>query len=79
MGSIQPFLALAIELKKRGHTPVLALFSQYYSWAKRFGIDFVPIDKGIESITQLNSKKETKVSVTNAIQQIQQFLGEGEK
>jgi sterol 3beta-glucosyltransferase len=43
LGNIQPFFALADELRKHGHHPVLALAPAYASYAAQFGFEFVPI------------------------------------
>src|SRR5689334_18754541 len=42
-GDIWPFLALAIELRRHGHQPILALSPNFASLADRPGIKFVPI------------------------------------
>jgi UDP:flavonoid glycosyltransferase YjiC (YdhE family) len=43
LGNIQPFVALAHELRKHGHQPVLALAPAFSSYAAEFGFEFVPI------------------------------------
>ncbi len=43
LGNIQPFASLAHELRRFGHTPVLALAPTYAAYAKQLGIEFVPI------------------------------------
>lgn len=43
LGNIQPFVALAHELRKHGHQPVLALAPTFTSYAAEFGFDFIPI------------------------------------
>ena len=42
-GDIQPFLALAIELKSHGHEPVLGLAPNFESRVRSLGLEFVPI------------------------------------
>jgi len=43
LGNIQPFVALASELRKFGHQPVLALAPIYASYAAQLGFEFVPV------------------------------------
>lgn len=42
-GDVQPFVALAIELRRHGHQPVLALSPGFAAWAELFDLPFVPI------------------------------------
>src|ERR1700752_4981592 len=41
-GDFEPFLALAIEMKRHGHEPVLAFLPHYAARAEKLGIEFVP-------------------------------------
>ncbi|MCP3140918.1 glycosyltransferase [Pyxidicoccus xibeiensis] len=43
LGDVQPFLALAVELKRHGHHPVLAAAPSYRAMAESHGIDFAPV------------------------------------
>ncbi|HZI08989.1 MAG TPA: glycosyltransferase [Myxococcus sp.] len=43
LGDVQPFLALAVELKRHGHHPVLAAAPSYGPMAAAHGIDFAPV------------------------------------
>lgn len=43
LGDVQPFLALAVELKRHGHHPVLAAAPSYGPMAAAQGIDFAPV------------------------------------
>lgn len=43
LGDVQPFLALAVELKRHGHHPVLAAAPSYRALAEPHGIDFAPV------------------------------------
>lgn len=43
LGDIQPFIALAHELRMHGHSPVLALAPAYRAYAGELGFEFVPI------------------------------------
>src|ERR1700733_7418357 len=43
LGNIQPFVALASELRKGDHQPVLALAPTYASYVNQLGFEFVPV------------------------------------
>lgn len=43
MGDILPFVALAVELRRHGHLPVLALPPAFESLARTHGVEFVPV------------------------------------
>ncbi|QFQ97055.1 glycosyltransferase family 1 protein [Streptomyces phaeolivaceus] len=45
-GDVQPFLALAVALRRHGHHPLLAAPSSYASDASVYGVDFAAIDDG---------------------------------
>jgi rhamnosyltransferase subunit B len=47
-GDINPLIALALELKKRGHTPVMALPEVYRSRISPLGLEFHPIRPDID-------------------------------
>src|SRR5215212_11488358 len=42
-GDFLPYLALAVELHRHGHQPVLAYPPYYRSLADRYGLEFIPI------------------------------------
>ena len=48
-GDIQPFVALAVELRRHGHQPVLALSPFYADRARRLGIDFAPVGPDVSA------------------------------
>lgn len=50
-GDVQPLLALALELRARGHTPVLCVAPNFQPWIASFGIDVVPIGPDLEALT----------------------------
>jgi sterol 3beta-glucosyltransferase len=55
-GDIQPFLALARELQRRGHEPVLAFSPYFESWATRLGLRFIPIGPDLKEMqNQINA------------------------
>jgi len=43
LGDINPLIALAIELKRRGHTPIMAIQSLYIPYVEPLGIQVHPI------------------------------------
>jgi len=47
-GDINPLIALALELKRRGHTPVMALPAVYRSRIEPVGVEFHPIRPDID-------------------------------
>ena len=47
-GDINPLIALSLELKRRGHTPVLALPAVYQPKIAPLGIEFNPIRPDID-------------------------------
>src|SRR5271165_4153283 len=47
-GDIHPLIAIAVELKRRGHTPVMALPSLYAPKIEPLGIEFRPIHPDID-------------------------------
>jgi sterol 3beta-glucosyltransferase len=47
-GDVQPFLALAIELLKHGHQPIVALSPNFGELVNRLGLEFVPIGPDLE-------------------------------
>lgn len=48
LGNIQPFLALAQEIRRSGYIPILAVAEQYAHYVRGFGLDFVPIGANID-------------------------------
>jgi UDP:flavonoid glycosyltransferase YjiC (YdhE family) len=48
LGDINPLIAIALELKRRGHTPVMALPAVYRSRIEPLGIEFHPIRPDID-------------------------------
>lgn len=42
-GDVEPFVALALRFKERGHKPTLATAEQFGSWIASFGLDFEPL------------------------------------
>jgi rhamnosyltransferase subunit B len=53
LGDINPLIALALELKRRGHVPVMALPAVYDSRIKPLGLEFHPIRPDIDPTNNL--------------------------
>jgi UDP:flavonoid glycosyltransferase YjiC (YdhE family) len=53
LGDINPLIALALELKRRGHVPVMALPAVYGPRIKPLGLDFHPIRPDIDPTNNL--------------------------
>lgn|GEM_PF-379222 len=49
-GDLQPFLALAVELRRHGHQPALAFAPYYESAIRHFGLEFVPIGPDFQQV-----------------------------
>jgi len=48
LGDTNPLIALALELKRRGHTPVMALPAIYEAKVRPLGLEFCPIQPNID-------------------------------
>jgi UDP:flavonoid glycosyltransferase YjiC (YdhE family) len=48
LGDINPLIAIALELKRRGHVPVMALPAVYESRIRPLGLDFHPVRPDID-------------------------------
>ena len=49
-GDVHPYLALAIELKKHNHDPVLAFPPHFASLVERFGLEFEPVGPDLQQV-----------------------------
>lgn len=49
-GSVHPFLALAVELRRQGHQPVLALSPFFANWVERLNVEFFPVGPDLRKI-----------------------------
>ena len=43
LGDLHPYLAIALELKQRGHHPVIATHELYHSKVEAEGLEFYPV------------------------------------
>ncbi len=48
-GDIQPFIALALGLKTRGHSVSIVTFKNFRDLVSDYGIDFIPLDMDMEN------------------------------
>lgn len=53
LGDIHPLIAIALELKRRGHVPVMALPAVYESRIKPLGLEFHPLRPDIDPTNNL--------------------------
>ncbi|WP_240501126.1 glycosyltransferase, partial [Streptomyces neyagawaensis] len=61
---VRPFLALAVALRRHGHTPLLAAPPPYASEAAAYGVDFASIDDGP---TRILDEPETRRIIDNGL------------
>src|SRR5262249_4230262 len=50
VGDLQPFLALAVEMRRHGHMPVLAFSPYFRSRVEGLGFDFVSIGPDLQNL-----------------------------
>ena len=48
LGDLHPMIALAIELKKRGHTPVVTTWEGYREKVEALGLEFMPLRPNVD-------------------------------
>ncbi|MEM9814357.1 MAG: glycosyltransferase, partial [Pseudomonadota bacterium] len=49
-GDVEPFVALALRLRDRGHRVTLATAEHFGSWIASFGLDFAPLTDALLEI-----------------------------
>jgi sterol 3beta-glucosyltransferase len=75
-GDIQPFLALAVELRRHGHQPLLALPPAATADASRLGLDFVPVGPDLRSAQEtINHSMVATPSVTDSTAELLGLFG----
>ena len=75
-GDIQPFLALAVELRRHGHQPLLAMPPAAAGDASRLGLDFVPVGPDLRSAQEtINHSMVAAPSVTGSTAQLLGLFG----
>lgn len=55
-GDVQPLLALALELRALGHTPVLCVAPNFQAWIESLGLDCVPVGPDLQTWTRAAPK-----------------------
>jgi amino acid adenylation domain-containing protein len=66
-GYIGPFLALAVELRRAGHKPVLALSPSFEHWVRETGVEFVAIGPSVPSDLILGSTPAQRVDIKDDV------------
>lgn len=72
-GDAQPFFALAVEMRRRGHNPVLALSPNFASHAAALGLEFAPIGPELK-LADIRGVITTQLAMSNPIDQARHFL-----
>ncbi len=76
MGDVQPFVALALELQRHGHQPVLALSPAFAEPVRRQGLDFAPIGPDLRTVqNSINQSMISSPSVTGSAADLQGLFG----
>src|SRR5262245_10475499 len=65
-GDVQPFLALAVALRDRGHKVMLAASNDFEAQINAYGIPYIRIPTNILEVSQKNSSKQATRRVTPA-------------
>jgi len=73
MGDLQPFLALAREMKRRGHEPALAFPPTFKKRIEDFGIEFFPIGKDMQAVQR--HIISTMLEVKNTADRLRSMFG----
>lgn len=68
MGDFQPFLALALELRRQGHHPVLANSPDFSTRAEQFGIEFYPLGPPMQEMN-MHSMISSSLNMSSPIEQ----------
>jgi sterol 3beta-glucosyltransferase len=56
-GDVEPYLALALGLKKAGLRPVLATSSRFQSWIETFGVEAYPLTDAVLALIETDAGK----------------------
>jgi sterol 3beta-glucosyltransferase len=85
-GDVWPFIALAAELRRHGHEPILAFSPNFSSLAERQGLAFAPIGPALELeklrdmaaalLTTSNTAAQTRPLLASALQSLPQMFRE---
>jgi sterol 3beta-glucosyltransferase len=66
-GDVVPFVALAEELRRHGHEPILALSPNFAAQIERRGLTFVPVGPDLQDATRHLIKQGIEYSGTNTM------------
>jgi sterol 3beta-glucosyltransferase len=69
-GDIQPFLALATELRRAGHKPILALSPTFSSRAAELDFEFVPIGPDLQKVQTEIIATMLELVVANSVEKL---------
>jgi len=72
-GDVQPLVALAAELRRAGHHPVIALSPNFESRARGLGVEFVPVGPPLPSEV-IRGVMSTLMQTASPIEQVRHFL-----
>lgn len=72
-GDVEPFVALAAELGRAGHHPVLALSPNFAANAARRGIPFVPLGPELKH-AEIRGMITTQMAMPNPVEQARHFI-----
>lgn len=73
-GDVQPYVALALGLKKQGHQVALATSERFRNFVHQHGIDFLPMDDGLLAIIDTDQGKKMIETTTNIFAVIRQNI-----
>ncbi|MEU0489220.1 glycosyltransferase [Nocardiopsis sp. NPDC006139] len=65
-GDVQPFAALALALRRRGHDAVLAAPGRFSTLVSRHGVDFAALDEGTLALQDELAGRGTMAALTSA-------------
>src|SRR5260221_5081126 len=74
MGNIQPFMALAAELRDHGHEPVLALAPMFREYVAQLGFEYVPIGFDLDYAKLQREDTEDALKGVNPLHTLQDSL-----
>lgn len=64
IGDINPFIALALELRRHGHRPALAFSPNFKSWVESFGLDFIALGPDLRQAQGEVQKRTRKLFIS---------------
>jgi UDP:flavonoid glycosyltransferase YjiC (YdhE family) len=72
-GDVQPFLALAVELRRCGHQPILACSPNFAVRAHEIGVEFAPIGPQLDSAV-IRAVITQQSEMTSVTEQVSHFI-----